>query len=293
MDNEIKLSFVLTTYNKLNYLRATLPLLISACKKDEEIIIADGGSTDGTTEYLSELLKEKKIHGFLSEKDNGEAHGTNKAILLSKGELVKIITDDDVFSFRIINECKQFMLKNKEVDIMGFDGYGCSSSKKLSFHKSKYIEGYQLWLENKKPFIFCGLSFMIRKMSLSYMGLFNTKFKMLDLEYSLRISSSKTTIAYHTGLGFVAIANPDSNSVKFNTLIEKERQKIHQMYLPELDRISLKYTKATTIHFLSKIKNGILLPSKQLQTINYSEIVSESIKLLEKDSAEYEILNYK
>lgn len=290
MSKKIKLSFILTTYNKLSYLKITLPLLISARKEDEEIVIADGGSTDGTVEYLIELLKEGKIQAFLSEKDYGEAHGTNKAILLSKGELVKIITDDDIFSFRIINECKQFMLENKETDIIGFDGYGCSSSNKLSFQKSKYIEGYYLWQENKKPFIFCGLSFMIRKMSLSYLGLFNTKFKMIDLEYSLRISTSKTNIAFHTGFGFVAIANPDSNSVKFNALIEKERQKIHQMYLPDFERISLKYTKATTIHFLSKIKNGIITSSKQLKEIEYDEMVLESIKLLENDSTEYKIL---
>ena len=40
------LSYVLTTFNKLDYLKITLPLLIEARKPDEEIVVVDGGSTD-------------------------------------------------------------------------------------------------------------------------------------------------------------------------------------------------------------------------------------------------------
>ena len=37
------------------HLKVTLPYLIAACKFDEEIVIVDGGSTDGPAEYLKGL----------------------------------------------------------------------------------------------------------------------------------------------------------------------------------------------------------------------------------------------
>ncbi|MCU0361204.1 MAG: glycosyltransferase, partial [Bacteroidia bacterium] len=72
--NAFTLTYVLTTYNKLDYLKITLPFLIQACKKDEEIVVVDGGSSDGTKDFLENLLKENKIHQLLSQKDYGEAH---------------------------------------------------------------------------------------------------------------------------------------------------------------------------------------------------------------------------
>src|ERR1700739_554911 len=134
MGKNITLSYVLTTFNKLSYLKVTLPLLIEARKEDEEIVVVDGGSADGTKEFLSELHNQGKIQTFISEKDFGESHGFNKAFLNSKGDLIKIITDDDVYSFKIIQQCKSFMLQNTSVDILGFDGYSFDlSNEKLSF----------------------------------------------------------------------------------------------------------------------------------------------------------------
>lgn len=293
MSSAIKLSFVLTTFNKLDYLKVVLPLLIDARKSDEEIIIVDGGSSDGTSAHLKSLYDSGKIQGFISEKDRGEAHGTNKGFLMARGELIKIITDDDVFSFKIINDCKEFMLKNPEIDIMGFDGFGNNLSKeKLSFVKSKYIEGYKEWLVSRTPFLFCGLSFMIRRSSLAYLGLFNTKFTMVDMEYSLRVSSLNANIAFHTGLGFVGIANPNSNSVKFNKLLEVERKKVQDMYFPEGNTVSYAHIKKNIFGLLAKIKHGLKHTKENKKQTPYVTAVKESVKMLEKESAKtnFEIL---
>jgi len=286
MNSELKLSYVLTTFNKLAYLQITLPLLIEALQPDEEIVVADGGSTDGSAKYLQDLKRAGKIQQFISEKDFGEAHGTNKCFLMARGVLVKLITDDDVFSFKVIRQCREFMLKNPEVDIMGFDGYGhYLANGKFLFQKSRYITGYKEWLKNKTPFLFCGLSFMMRRTSLAYIGLFNTRFKMIDMEYSLRVSSLKANIAFHTAPGFVGIANPDSNSIKFNALIEKERTQVYDMYSPELNRLDSKKIKTRFISFLSSIKNNLVSSSKNKNGISYADIVKESISLLEKESS--------
>lgn len=228
--SQYTLTYVLTTFNKLDYLKITLPYLIQACQADEEIVIVDGGSTDGTTEYLKQLFNENRIHQFLSEKDQGEAHGTNKALLLARGELIKIITDDDLFNFEAIQYCKKYLLDHPETDVLGADGYSCKISEKTRFDKTHFIDGFYQWKNEGSAFLFSGLSLMLRKSSLSYLGLFHTQYKIVDMEYSLRISSLKSRIVFYKGMLFVNLVNPASNSVKFYDSIRKEFTRLKRTY---------------------------------------------------------------
>jgi glycosyltransferase involved in cell wall biosynthesis len=275
----VKLSYILTTFNKLDYLSITLPLLIQSKKEDEEIVIVDGGSTDGTVDYLKKLYSEKKIDQFISEKDFGEAHGTNKAMLLSKGELIKIITDDDIFYYPAINDCKDFMLKHKQIDILGFDGFGFNTNHSTySFKTIDYVKGFEKWQANKTPFLFCGLSFMMRKTSLAYMGLFNVNYKIVDIEYAIRVSSMKTKIAFYTGMGYVNIVNPQSNSHKFYETIAKEREMLSKLYPTFKNKISY---RGSVIKLKEIISKSILKKSTSTNAqFDYKNIVNESIKKL-------------
>jgi glycosyltransferase involved in cell wall biosynthesis len=210
------LSYILTTYNKLDYLKIVLPLLIENCGEDEEIVITDAGSSDGTRDYLSELYNQKKIHQFISEKDFGESHGTNKAILLANGKLIKIITDDDLFHYPTIKLAKQKMLLDESIDVIGFDGFGYNMDSDTA-NKRNVWKTYLEWKSNKKPFIFSGLSIIFRKSSLPYIGLLNSTQKAIDFEYTLRITALKQiNLAWIKNWGFINVANSSSNSNKFH-----------------------------------------------------------------------------
>lgn len=283
----ITLSYILTTYNKLSYLKITLPYLINACKEDEEIVLVDGGSTDGTKEYLQDLLNQKKIHQFISEKDFGEAHGTNKAILMAKGELFKIITDDDAFDFDVINFCKTHLLKNTQIDICGTDGLGISTINRSDIFITNYADGYMDWKKNKNPFLFCGLSYMIRKSSISKLGLLSTQFKIIDFEYSSRVSSIKSNIAFCNAYSFVNIVGIDSNSVKFNDSIRNEKKILKKLY-PTISNLNyLKTTKAfykgILVNFL-KINNN-----NNFKQIDYSIVFKDSLDILHQKNSKIEM----
>jgi glycosyltransferase involved in cell wall biosynthesis len=282
----ITLSYVMTTYNKLSYLKITLPYLINACKEDEEIVIVDGGSTDGTKEYLEQLLVQKKIHQFISEKDSGEAHGTNKAILMANGELLKVITDDDIFDFNVIDFCKRHLLENTQIDICGSDGIGCSSLNKMNnYIETNYRNGFIEWEKTKKPFLFCGLSYMIRKSSIARLGLLSTQYKIIDIEYSVRVSALKANIAFCNAYSFANIVGPDSNSSKFFKMINAEKRKLKQLY----EDISNLNCSNEFVHIINqKIKK--LFSPKQIKNpdtdFNYLELTQNCSILLKNKNSE-------
>jgi len=61
---------VITTYNRLKYLRPTLLNLMKEAVLDNHYYIVDGGSNDGTVEYIRELYKEEVLSGYSLYKDN-------------------------------------------------------------------------------------------------------------------------------------------------------------------------------------------------------------------------------
>ena len=213
------LSYILTTFNKLPYLKLVLPFLLENCKSDEEIVVVDGGSSDGSVEYLKDLYLQNKIHQYISEKDFGESHGTNKAILMARGKLIKIITDDDLFHYPTIEVAKNHMLSDHSIDVIGFDGFGYHVDSAIA-NKRNVWKLYMQWKSNKNPFVFCGLSIIFRKNKLAYLGLLNTTQIAVDFEYTLRITSLKNiNMRWIKNWGFINIANASSNSIKFEQAV--------------------------------------------------------------------------
>ncbi|WP_262897303.1 glycosyltransferase [Rufibacter psychrotolerans] len=212
MENSIKISYILTTFNKLPYLKEVVSRLLSNIRDDEEFIVVDGGSKDGTREYLQDLYQQGLIHQFVSEPDKGEAHGFNKGMLMARGELVKVITDDDAFYYPVIRACKEYMLAHPEVDVMSAQTglVNLEDLSSISLYDDCYAN-FMRWMETGQPGWFIGLPLLIRKKSLALTGLFHTGVVQVDTDFSLRITSFKVNIAWCTGLSAIRIENPQSN----------------------------------------------------------------------------------
>lgn len=236
----LNLSYILATRNKLPYLRIALAELIKNKKDDEEIVVVDGASTDGSVEFLQTLFSEGKIQQFISEPDKGEAHADNKAILLARGTLIKIVTDDDTFHYTSIERCKEFMLAHPEVDILSTDGVKRRKSTKYPFSSMLYQSRFEARLKRNTPFASCGLGLMFRKASLPIIGLLDTNFARVDAEYTLRVTAGKAKMAWFTREAYAHIRNSGSNSVKQERRITEELERLETLYLGTSSYLSLK-----------------------------------------------------
>lgn len=283
MEGRIKISYILATYNKCDYLKVTLPYLTDHLLPDEELIIVDGASQDKTVSFTREQIKDKKNSVFISEPDLGESHALNKALLLCRGDIIKNVTDDDAFSLYAVRKSAEYMLEH-DLDIMGFDGWGLSlHTDQYSFSKTDFRKDFDLYLKEKNPFFFCGLSYLIRRKSIPLLGLFSITHKMVDLEYSFRISSGKCKIGWSNLRMFVNIYNASSNTLLFNQRLEEESISLHKKYKPAAALgIYLRFKIQRLLEFKNKIMRKETFGKRNV--LSFEEGFRRSIELLEKEN---------
>ncbi|GAA4029424.1 hypothetical protein GCM10022409_12040 [Hymenobacter glaciei] len=207
-----KISYVVTTYNKLPYLKQVLERLVAARLPDEEIVVTDGGSKDGTPDYLRGLHEAGHIQQFVSERDKGESHGFNKAMLMARGQFVKIITDDDAFCYPAIRQAANFMVEHPAVDVAtGHTGLLLLEDLSSVTLYEDVADNFRRWLSHKEVVWMIGLPLLIRRTSLSLTGLFNTGVVQMDTEFTYRITSLNVNIAWCSHILSMRIENPQSN----------------------------------------------------------------------------------
>lgn len=229
--NKILLSYLIVTKNKFPYLRESIQKLIKEKKDDEEILVADGASSDDTKEFLFDLKNKGMIDYYVSEPDFGEAHALNKLSFAAKGEFITIVTDDDVFHYPTLHAMKEFMREHPEIDMLGADGGFKDGDLQKSVRPFYYEHNYKEWQKSHTPFAFCCLALMYRRSSLPLLGLWNPAFKKLDAEFSLRNTSGKANVAWYTGHAYVNISTPQSTSLVHMKRIKNETDFLDRFYL--------------------------------------------------------------
>lgn len=92
----MKLSIITINYNNLEGLKKTVESVISQSYTEFEYIVIDGGSTDGSKEFLE--TKQQQISYWISEKDSGIYNAMNKGVKVSNGEYLVFLNSGDHFN---------------------------------------------------------------------------------------------------------------------------------------------------------------------------------------------------
>lgn len=92
----MKISVITINYNNIDGLRKTIDSVLSQTYKDTEYILIDGGSTDGSVEYILSLPKGAYTY-FVSEPDKGIYDAMNKGLNKSTGDYIIFMNSGDAF----------------------------------------------------------------------------------------------------------------------------------------------------------------------------------------------------
>jgi glycosyltransferase involved in cell wall biosynthesis len=100
------------SFNQASFISQAIDSVMSQNYNNIELIIMDGGSTDGTIEILkSKSLIHQNIN-FTSGPDNGPANAFNKALSLCKGSIIGWLNSDDLYVPNIFETVVQFFESN-------------------------------------------------------------------------------------------------------------------------------------------------------------------------------------
>lgn len=92
---QVKISVITVTLNHLEGLEATFRSVAAQSFRDFEWVVIDGGSTDGSAEFLQ--AHKKEIADFVSEPDSGIYQAMNKGVARARGEYCIFMNAGDVF----------------------------------------------------------------------------------------------------------------------------------------------------------------------------------------------------
>lgn len=123
-------SVVTPSFNQKIFLQDTIRSVLGQDFPSYEHIVMDGGSTDGTSEYLGQYPHIR----YISEADRGQTHALNKALALAQGEIIAWINSDDFYlpsTFQCVHD--YFTQHPEENIVMGDCLWGWEKSGRLRY----------------------------------------------------------------------------------------------------------------------------------------------------------------
>lgn len=111
-----KISIVVPNYNGGTTIGATLESLIKQEYPCLEIIVMDGGSTDGSVEVIKHY--EKHLKYWQSKKDKGQSDAINQGLARAAGEVVNWLCSDDLLEEGALKRVGEEFAKDPTLDVL-------------------------------------------------------------------------------------------------------------------------------------------------------------------------------
>lgn len=235
-------SIITPSYNMLNYLQLCHASIADQKEISFEHIVIDGGSKDGTVEWL----KEQKDIVWISEKDHGMYDAINKGLKLATGEILAYINCDEQYLRGTLNIVKDYFDKNPTVDIIFGDSLIVNNLGELISFRKGYTPRYAYIISSHLYLLSCSMFF--RRRIIEKGIFFDTKLKDVgDAAFVLNILKDRY-IAKHVGKYLAVFTWTGKNmSTGVNALKEK---------------LELINSAPTKIRLLTKIINVIRIIEK-------------------------------
>ena len=217
-------SIVIPNYNGKHFLEDCLKSVFAQDIKDQEVIVVDNGSTDGSLEYLNAY---PGVRTIALDKNYGFCGAVNAGIKAAKSDYVILLNNDTEvdknFAKELLNaieadekifSCSSKMVQFQDRSLMDEAGdYYCAFGWAFGRGKGGHVDDYT---EPADVFASCAGAAIYRKKMLESLGCFDENhfayLEDIDLGYRARIQGYRNVyapkaIVYHVGSGFSGSAH--------------------------------------------------------------------------------------
>lgn len=111
----LDLSILIGTYNRVDHLRRTLEALIGKIAVPHEIVVIDAGSTDGTLDYLQQLIGVRVIQ---EGERIGQARSLNRVFKSLKSRYICWLSDDNVVIDGMLDVAVSILKKDASIGMV-------------------------------------------------------------------------------------------------------------------------------------------------------------------------------
>ncbi len=244
-----KISIVIPSYNKVDYIEETLGSIFIQNYPNLEVIIQDGGSTDGTVDIVKKYAKKyPKVISWKSKKDKGQVDAINKGLKKATGDIVAYINADDVYKKgALVNVGKYF---SKNPDTLWLAGKGNiidERGEEISSWVTKYknlllkINCYSLLLSVN--YLMQPSVFLSKKVYRKYGPFSGTKRFIMEYELWLKLGRFQMPAILGVYLASFRLTMGTISTTQFRKILYRDLQ------------IARKYTKNPLILFLHHLNN--------------------------------------
>lgn len=188
-----RVSFILPTRNRAQFIGKALDMARRLVGPEDELIVVDGGSTDGTAEIIASYGDMVDI--FISEPDASAIHALNKGMLVAGGKYIKWLTDDDEFFPKAMEQAIQVLEAYQEVDILLCGGTRQRDGE-ISLIYVPAGTNYGKSSEDVFKYTGSGMGIIIRRNILTQVGLINYPGVASDGEFIARAIANKANVKF-------------------------------------------------------------------------------------------------
>lgn len=187
-------TIITVVYNNLDFIESNLCSIHNQSHTDFQHIVIDGGSKDGTLEYLN------GNHGYpitlLSEPDDGIYFAMNKGLNLAEGGIIGILNSDDVYANDTVLENVEKIFKENETDSVYGDLVYVDNSLKRTIRN--WVSGMYSVGIMEKGWMPPHPTFFVKKSVYKKYGNFDTNYKISsDYELMLRVLHKNNISTYY------------------------------------------------------------------------------------------------
>lgn len=120
----MKISIAVPSYNYARYIEACLNSIRQQSYNNYEVLIADGGSNDGSLEIIRRYCDEDIRFKLVSREDKGQADSISKAFNHATGDVLCFLNADDCYlDGKVFSKVIEDFAKNPQFSVLTYGGF--------------------------------------------------------------------------------------------------------------------------------------------------------------------------